>query len=109
MGIFLGILVGFFEILVVSDGSTNVKGKLGADDMVNGISKGVKVVKEDNLMMFERGAGVIDWDNLQDAIMNRVIFFKGHILLHTDFAYCCKQLSLKYATHRLSFSRVYSE
>jgi Chromo (CHRromatin Organisation MOdifier) domain len=30
-------------------------------------------------------------------------------MLHADFAYCCEQLSLKYATHRLSFLGVYSE
>jgi hypothetical protein len=30
-------------------------------------------------MMFERGAGVVDWDDLQNAMVNGVTFSEGHI------------------------------
>jgi hypothetical protein len=63
-GILLGMVVGFFKVLVALNSSANVEGELGTDDMINGISKGGKVVKEDNLMVLERGAGVINWDDL---------------------------------------------
>jgi hypothetical protein len=72
-------VVGFFKILVASNGSANVKGELGVDNMVNGISKRGKVVKDNDLMVLERGAGVISRDNLQDVIVNRVTFSEGHI------------------------------
>jgi hypothetical protein len=63
--------------LVVLNGGANVEGKLRTNDIINGISKGGKVVKKDNLMVFKRGAGVIDWDDLQDAMVNGVAFSKG--------------------------------
>jgi hypothetical protein len=55
VGIFLGMVAGFFEVLVVSNGSANIKGKLRTDDMINGISKGGEAVKEDDLMVLKRG------------------------------------------------------
>ena len=51
-----------------------MEGELGTDNMVNGISK---VVKEDDLIVFKRGAGIINWDDLQDAMVNGIIFSKG--------------------------------
>ena len=63
-GILLGVVVGFFKILVLSNGGTDVEGELGVDNIINGISKGGEAVKEDNLMVFKRGAGVINWDDL---------------------------------------------
>ena len=79
MGILLCVVAGFFKILVVLDGSANVEGELGADNMVNGISEGGKAVKEDNLVVLERGAGVVNGDDLQDAMVNGVTFSKGCI------------------------------
>jgi hypothetical protein len=73
------VVAGFFKILVVLDGGANVEGELGADNMVNGISEGGKVVKKDNLVVFKRGAGVINRDNLQDMMVNGVTFSKGHV------------------------------
>jgi hypothetical protein len=70
-------VAGFFKILVASNSGADVEGELGVDDMVNGISKGGKVVKDDNLMVFERGAGVISRDDLQDMIVNRITFSEG--------------------------------
>jgi hypothetical protein len=78
-GILLGVVVGFFKILVASNSGTDVEGELGVDDMVNGISKGGEVVKDDNLMVLERGAGIISRDDLQDTMVNRVTFSKGCI------------------------------
>jgi hypothetical protein len=74
VGILLGMVAGFFKVLVVLNGSTNMEGELGTDNMVNGISK---VVKEDDLIVFKRGAGIINWDDLQDAMVNGIIFSKG--------------------------------
>ena len=79
MGILLCMIAGFFKILVALDGGANVEGELGADDMVNGISEGGEVVKEDNLVVLERGAGVVNGDDLQDAMVNGVTFSKGCI------------------------------
>jgi hypothetical protein len=79
MGILLSMVAGFFKVLVVLNGGTNVEGELGIDNMVNSISKGGEVVKEDNLVMFERGAGVINRDNLQDMIVNGVTFSEGRV------------------------------
>jgi hypothetical protein len=70
-------VVGLFKVLIALDGGANVKGELGIDDMINGICKRGKVVKEDNLVVLERGAGVIDWDDLQDVMVNRVTFSEG--------------------------------
>ena len=78
-GILLCVVAGFFKILVALDGGANVEGRLGADNMVNGISKGGKAVKEDNLVVLERGAGVVNGDDLQDAMVNGVTFSKGCI------------------------------
>ena len=78
-GILLCVVAGFFKILVALDGGTNVEGELGADDMVNGISKGGEAVKEDNLVVLERRAGVVNGDDLQDAMVNGVTFSKGCI------------------------------
>jgi hypothetical protein len=78
-GILLGMVAGFFKILVASNGGTDVKGELRVDDMVNGISKGGKAVKDDDLMVLEREAGVISRDDLQDMMVNRVTFSKGHV------------------------------
>jgi hypothetical protein len=72
-------VVGFFKILVALNGSADVEGELGIDDMVNGISKGGEAVKDDNLMIFERGATVINRDDLQDVMVNGVTFSKGCI------------------------------
>jgi hypothetical protein len=72
-------VVGFFKILVVSNSGTDVEGELGVDDMVNGISKGGKVVKDDDLMVLERGTSVISRDDLQDTMVHRVTFSKGHV------------------------------
>ena len=72
-------VVGFFKILVASNSGTDVEGKLGVDDMVNGISKRGKAVEDDDLMILERGAGVISRDDLQDAMVNRVTFSEGCI------------------------------
>jgi hypothetical protein len=60
MGMFLGMVLNFFIILVASDGSTNVDGELGDDDVVNGIGKGGKVVEDCDFVGHERGAGVVD-------------------------------------------------
>jgi hypothetical protein len=70
-------VAGFFKVLVVSNGSADMEGELRTDDMINGISKGGEAVKDDDLMVLERGAGVIDWDDLQDMIVDRVTFSKG--------------------------------
>ena len=78
-GILLCVVAGFFKILVALDGSANVEGELGADNMVNGISEGDEVVKEDNLVVLERGAGVVNRDDLQDVMVNGVTFSKGCI------------------------------
>jgi hypothetical protein len=72
-------VVGFFKVLVASNGGTDVEGELRTDNMINGISKGGEVVKEDDLVVLERGAGVINRDNLQDMMVNGVTFSKGHI------------------------------
>jgi hypothetical protein len=72
-------VAGFFKVLAVSNDGTDVEGELRTDDMINGISKGGKVVKEDNLVVLERGAGVINRDDLQDMMVNGVTFSKGHI------------------------------
>jgi hypothetical protein len=79
MGILLGMVTGFFKILVALNSSTNMEGELGVDNMVNGISKGGEVVKDDDLMVLERGAGIISRDNLQDMMVNRITFSKGRI------------------------------
>jgi hypothetical protein len=79
MGILLGMVAGFFEILVASNGGTDIKGELGVDNMINGISKGGEAVKDDDLMVFERGATVISRNNLQGAMMNRITFSEGRI------------------------------
>ena len=78
-GILLCMVAGFFKILVALDGGANVEGELGADDMVNGISEGGEAVKEDDLVVLERGAGVVNRDDLQDAMVNGVTFSKGCI------------------------------
>jgi hypothetical protein len=72
-------VAGFFKILVASNGGTNVKGELGVDDMVNGISKGGEAVKDDNLVIFERGASIISRDDLQGTMVDRVTFSEGCI------------------------------
>ena len=79
MGILLGMVLGFFEILVASDGGANVEGELGTDNMINGISKGGEAVKDDNLVIFERGAGVISRDDLQDVMVDRITFPEGRV------------------------------
>jgi hypothetical protein len=56
-----------------------MEGELGTDNMVNGISEGGEVVKEDDLIVLERVTGVINWDDLQDAMVNGVTFSEGHI------------------------------
>jgi hypothetical protein len=78
-GILLGVVAGFFEILVASNGGADVEGELGVDDMINGVSKGGEVVKDDNLMVFERGATVISRNDLQGTMMNRITFSEGCI------------------------------
>jgi hypothetical protein len=77
-GILLGVVAGFFKVLVASNSGADVEGELGVDDMVDGISKGGKAVN-DNLMVFERGAGVISRDDLQDAMVHRITFSEGRI------------------------------
>jgi hypothetical protein len=76
-GILLGVVAGFFEILVASNSSADVEGELGVDDMVNGISKGGKAVKNDDLVVLERGTSVISRDDLQDVMVYRVTFSEG--------------------------------
>jgi hypothetical protein len=78
-GILFGMILGFFKALVVSDGSADVEGELGVNNMVDSISKGGKAVKEDNFIMFERRAGIVDWDDLQNMMVDGVAFFKGYI------------------------------
>jgi hypothetical protein len=57
-------IVGFFKVLVASNSGADVEGELGVDNMVNGISKGGKVVKDDDLIVLERGTGIISRDDL---------------------------------------------
>jgi hypothetical protein len=78
-GILLGVVAGFFEVFVASNGGADVEGELGVNDMVNGISKGGKAVKDNNLMVLERGAGVIGRDDLQDVMVDRITFSKGRV------------------------------
>jgi hypothetical protein len=80
-GIFLGIVLGFFIILVASDGSTDVEGKMGGNNIVNSISIRGKAVKNLNFIRFKRWAGIVNQNNLQDAMVNGITFFKGHIYL----------------------------
>jgi hypothetical protein len=79
MGILLGMVVGFFKILVASNGGTDMEGELGVDDMVNSISKGGKAVKDDDLVILERGASIISRDDLQDTMVYRITFSEGRI------------------------------
>jgi hypothetical protein len=72
-------VMGFFKILVVLNGGADVEGELGIDDMVNGVSKGGKAVKDDDLVVFERGATVISRNDLQGAMVDRITFSKGCI------------------------------
>jgi hypothetical protein len=72
-------VAGFFKILVASDSGANVEGELGVDDMVNGISKRGEAVKDDDLMILERGAGVISRDDLQDAMVDWITFSGGGV------------------------------
>jgi hypothetical protein len=55
VGVFLGVVLNFFIILVASDGGTNVDGKLGDDNIINGISERGKVVKNCDFVGHERG------------------------------------------------------
>jgi hypothetical protein len=73
------VILGFFKILIVLNGDTNIEGELGGNNIVNGIGKGDQAVENDDFIIFERGAGVVDQDNLQDAIVNGVTFSKGYI------------------------------
>jgi hypothetical protein len=73
------VVVGFFKILVASNGGTDVEGELGVDNMVKGISKGGEAVKDDDLMVLERRAGVISRNDLQGAMVNRISFSKGRV------------------------------
>jgi hypothetical protein len=70
-------VAGFFKILIVLDGGADMEGELGTDDMLNGISKRGEAVKEDDLMVFERGTGIINRDDLQDVMVNGVPFSEG--------------------------------
>jgi hypothetical protein len=72
-------VVGFFKILVVSNGSTDMEEELGIDNIVNGVSKGGKAVKDNNLMIFKKGASIISRDDLQDTMVNGVPFSKGYV------------------------------
>jgi hypothetical protein len=72
-------VAGFFKVLVALNSGTDVEGELGVDNMVNSISKGGEAVKDDDLMVLERGAGIISRDNLQDTMVNRVTFSEGCI------------------------------
>jgi hypothetical protein len=71
------VVAGFFKVLVALNGGANMEGELGVDDMVNGISKGGKAVKDDNLMVLERGTSVISRDDLQDVMVYRITFSEG--------------------------------
>jgi hypothetical protein len=59
MGILLSVVAGFFKILVALNGGADVEGELGVDNMVNGISKRGEAVKDDDLVILERGASVV--------------------------------------------------
>jgi hypothetical protein len=72
-------VLNFFIILVASDGSAHMDRELGDNNVVNGISKGGKVVEDCNFVGHKRGAGIVSWDNLQDMMVNRVAFSKCHI------------------------------
>jgi hypothetical protein len=78
-GILIGMVSGFIKILVVSDGSADMKRELRVDNMVDSIGKGGETVEKNDFMTLERKAGVVDWNNLQDTIVNRVTFSKGCI------------------------------
>jgi hypothetical protein len=77
MGILLGMVVGFFKVLVVSNSSADVEGELGVDNMVNGISKGGEAVKDNDFMILERETGIISRDDLQDMMVYRITFSEG--------------------------------
>ena len=79
--VFLGVVLDFFIILVVSEGGTNMDGELRDNDIVNGIGEGDEAVKDCDFVGYERGAGVVDWDNLQDTMVDGVTFSKGPIHL----------------------------
>ena len=59
-GIFLGMVLNFFIILVVLNGGTNVDGKLKDNNIVNSIGKGGKAVEDCNFVGHERWAGVVN-------------------------------------------------
>jgi hypothetical protein len=74
-------VLDFFIVLVASEGGTNVNGELRDDDIVNSIGEGGKVVEDCDFIGHERGAGVVDQDNLQDTIVDGVTFSEGSIHL----------------------------
>jgi hypothetical protein len=79
--VFLGVVLDFFIILVVSEGGTNMDGELRDNDIVNGIGEGDKAVKDCDFVGHKRGAGVVNQDNLQDTMVDGVTFSEGPIHL----------------------------
>jgi hypothetical protein len=74
-------VLDFFIVLVVLEGSTIVDGELGDDDIINSISEGGKAVEDCDFVRHERRAGIVDWDNLQDMTVDGVTFSEGPIHL----------------------------
>jgi hypothetical protein len=74
-------ILDFFIILVASEGNTNVDGELRDDNIVNSIGEGGKMVEDCDFVGHERGAGVVDWDNLQDTMVDGIALSKGPIHL----------------------------
>jgi hypothetical protein len=79
--VLLGVVLDFFIVLVALEGGINVNGELGDDDIINSIGKGGKAVKDCDFVGHERGAGVVNWDNLQDMMVDGVTFSEGPIHL----------------------------
>ena len=69
-------ILDFFIILVASEGGTNVDRELRDDDIVNSVGEGSKAVKDCDFVGHERGAGIVNRDNLQDAMVDGVAFFQ---------------------------------
>jgi hypothetical protein len=79
--VFLGMVLGFFIVLVASEGGTNVDGKLRDNNIINSISEGGKAVENCDFVGHKRGAGVVSRDNLQDTMVDGITFSKGPIHL----------------------------
>jgi hypothetical protein len=73
------LVLGFFVILIASNGSTNMERELRVINIVNSISMGGKAVENLDFVGFEGRAGIVNWDDLQNVIVDRVTFPKGYI------------------------------